>query len=119
MVSTPKDFIPAPRKQRDSKYDEVIAKIATLKTDEMAVFGLDSRAGENPVDALNRIQISVRARVHTRAPAAIGRLRFILGKSGLDYAVVMKPAPKPAKAPKAPKAKATPAKKTAKRKAKK
>lgn len=103
----------------------MIAKIATLKTDEMAVFGLDSHAGENPVDALNRIQISVRARVHTRAPAAIGRLRFILGKSGLDYAVVMKPAPalaapkakpapKPAKAPKA-----TPAKKAAKRKAKK
>lgn len=93
----------------------MIAKIATLKTDEMAVFGLDSHAGENPVDALNRIQISVRARVHTRAPAAIGRLRFILGKSGLDYAVVMKPAAtKPAR-----KAKATPAKKAAKRKAKK
>lgn len=92
----------------------MIAKIATLKTDEMAVFGLNSHAGENPVDALNRIQISVRARVHTRAPAAIGRLRFILGKSGLDYAVVMKPAPKPAKAPKAPKAK-----RVAKRKAKK
>lgn len=101
----------------------MIAKIATLKTDEMAVFGLDCRAGENPVDALNRIQISVRARVHTRAPTAIGRLRFILGKSGLDYAVVMKPAPAlaapKAKAKPAPKAKATPAKKTAKRKAKK
>lgn len=105
----------------------MIARIATLKTDEMAVFGLDCRAGENPVDALNRIQISVRARVHTRAPTAIGRLRFILGKSadGLpEYAVVMKPAPALA-APKAkPAQKAKPARKakarkTAKRKAKK
>lgn len=92
----------------------MIARIATLKTDEMAVFGLDCRAGETPADALNRVQISVRARVHTRCKSAIGRLRFVLGANLKEYAVYLKPAA----APKA-KAKASPAKKAAKRKAKK
>lgn len=116
MVSTPKDFIPAPRKQRDSKYDEVIAKIATLKTDEHVVLPLEVEAGETAADALNRVQISVRARVHTRCKSAIGRLRFVLGASLKEYAIYLKPAvvpvaPKPVKAPKA--------KRVAKRKAKK
>jgi prophage tail gpP-like protein len=100
----------------------VIEKIALLKTDEHTVLPLEVEAGESPADALNRVQISVRARVHTRCKPAIGRLRFVLGANGTEYAIYLKPAPKvapKAKPAKAKPAKAPKAKRVAKRKAKK
>lgn len=118
MVSKPEEFIPAPRKQRDSKYDSVIEKISLLATGEHVVLPLEVEAGETPADALNRVQISVRARVHTRCKSAIGRLRFVLGANFKEYAIYLKPEAKAKPAPK-PARKATPAKKAAKRRAKK
>lgn len=105
----------------------MIEKISLLATGDHVVLPLEVEAGESPADALNRVQISVRARVHTRCKSAIGRLRFVLGANLKEYAIYLKPEATPAKAkakpaPKpAPKParKASPAKKAAKRKAKK
>ena len=101
----------------------MIEKISLLATGDHVVLPLEVEAGESPADALNRVQISVRARVHTRCKSAIGRLRFVLGANLKEYAIYLKPEATPAKAkakpaPK-PARKASPAKKAAKRKAKK
>lgn len=92
-----------------------------LATGDHVVLPLEVEGGETPAEALNRVQISVRARVHTRCKPAIGRLRFVLGANLKEYAIYLKPEATPAKAKAAPKQarKATTAKKAAKRKAKK